>query len=582
MEKSAVKFLWHYIKIFKWFFCLMLLLLIISTLSGQIYPLYLAKIYDTAAGKVNSPSYWIDIFNFTIIAAALGLVKAISFNLTFFLAGRFFPETRSLVSKDIFDHVNSLSIRYFNEEMSGRIATKVSQLQKSTIDFFNQIMHAVSSLIFLFAAICFLSYINFYFFISLVIWLFFISFIAVILGKKRHALAKNVGKKESLTGGVIVDSLSNYSEVKSYANFHFEKLNLLKYLRDLRKAESKEWKIKSWIHLAQSLIMVCSMIAFMFLSIWVFKNKQIDTTQFIYANTLFAMVSSMIFDLSWLYNGLSSIFGNINSALETLAVEPEIKDSPKATPLIAKNASISFENVSFAYKGTPPLFQNLSVTIRKGEKVGLVGTSGAGKSTFVKLISRYYDLNQGAITINGIDIRNITQNSLRKHIAVIPQDISLFNRSLKDNIRYGKTNATDDEIFAAAKKASASFFIEKMPQGYETIVGERGVILSGGERQRIAIARAILKNAPILIFDEATSALDSESEQYIQKSLSKLMKNKTVIAVAHRLSPLREIDRILVFDKGKIIEEGSHLALLRKKGAYYKLYKIQSNGFMNI
>ena len=212
----------------------------------------------------------------------------------------------------------------------------------------------------------------------------------------------------------------------------------------------------------------------------------------------------------------------------------------------------------------------------------MVGSSGAGKSTLIKLISRYFDVKDGSITINGIDIRSITQDSLHKNIAVIPQDVCLFNRTIMDNIRYGDTSASDAEVIKAAKAASADKFIERLPNSYQTRVGDRGVILSGGERQRIAIARAILKKAPILIFDEATSSLDSESEKYIQASMKTLMKNKTVIAIAHRLSTLREMDRIIVMEQGKIVEEGTHLSLLRKKGRYAKLFKMQSEGYIKI
>ena len=198
----------------------------------------------------------------------------------------------------------------------------------------------------------------------------------------------------------------------------------------------------------------------------------------------------------------------------------------------------------------------------------------------IKLIDRYFDVTSGSVKINGLDIRDITQDSLHKHISVIPQDVCLFNRSLADNIRYGKTDASDSEIITAAQEASADRFIEKLPEKYATKVGDRGVILSGGKRQRIAIARAVLKDAPILIFDEATSSLDSESEKYIQSSLKNLMQNKTVIAIAHRLSTLREMDRIIVLENGQIVEEGTHLGLLRKKGRYAELFKMQSDGYL--
>lgn len=228
------------------------------------------------------------------------------------------------------------------------------------------------------------------------------------------------------------------------------------------------------------------------------------------------------------------------------------------------------------------MFEGFNLRIAGGEKIGLVGRSGSGKSSLIKLLSRYYDIQRGKITIDGQDISGVTQESLRRQIALIPQDPSLFNRSIMENIRYGRPQATDEEVFDAARRAYIHDFIMRLPEGYQSKVGERGVMLSGGERQRIAIARAILKNAPILILDEATSALDSESEKYIQESLKSLMADKTVIAIAHRLSTLKEMDRIIVMDKGKIVESGSHAALIRRKGVYWGFYAMQSSGFIEV
>lgn len=580
MEKSPLKYTWNYLKIFKKYFMIIIVAIIISQLCGQLYPLYLAKIYETAAGKVGEINYWNDIINFTLIASVLGLGKVLLFESTMFMAAKIFPDARTLVIKDSFDYVNRHSIAYFNQEMSGNISNKVTQLNSGIIEAFNETFHVISSFFYLLIAIIILSTISFYFMIAMVIWMAVVLKISFHMGRKRATLSKETSKLQSKSNGVIVDSLSNYSEIKSFANFKFERLNLLKYLRVLRHAENKEQVIKAWIHLTLNLVTIASMLAFMFLAIWVFKKQYITTTNFIYANTLFAMIANMVFEITWVYNNIARIYGQMKSALETLAVEPEIIDSPNAKKLTIKTAEISFNNVSFAYLGRENIFENLNLTIKSGEKIGLVGHSGSGKSTFIKLAARYFDINSGAIKINESDIRNITQDSLHKNISTIPQDVCLFNRTLFENIKYGKTNATDEEVYKAAQKASADEFIRSFPSGYQTKVGERGVVLSGGERQRIAIARAILKNAPILIFDEATSALDSQSEKHIQKSLQSLMKNKTVIAIAHRLSTLREMDRILVFDKGRIVEQGSHLSLLRKKGMYYKLYNMQADGLI--
>lgn len=580
MEKTPFRYLWHYIRIFKLLVVSVLALNFLSQLCGQVYPLYLAKIYSTAAGEVGTPDYWDKIVGFALAAFVLGLGKVIFFDVTMFIAARILPQVRTLVIRDSFDYVNRHSIAYFTQEMSGNISNKVTQLNTGVLDGFNEFMMSTSMVMYVLIAIGILSFMNVWFFAAMMLWLTLIVLVSWKLGQKRSALSRETSRRQSLANGVIVDSLANYSEIKSFANFRFERLNLIKHLRILRRAENVEQKAKAWIHLTQNLFAVVSMLGFMFLSIWIFRRGAIDTTGFIYANSLFAMIAGMVFQLTWVYSNVMRIHGQLKSALDTLAVEPGLKDRPNAADLRAVKAEIEFDGVSFAYAGRENLFENLNLTIKAGEKVGLVGHSGSGKSTFIKLIARYYDTTAGSIKVNGTDIRDVRQDSLHRLISAIPQDVCLFNRSLFDNIRYGRTNATEEEIYLAARQAGADEFIRAFPGGYQTKVGDRGVVLSGGERQRIAIARAILKNAPILVFDEATSALDSQSEKHIQKSLVRLMKNKTVIAIAHRLSTLREMDRILVFDKGRIVEQGTHLSLLRKKGLYYKLYNMQVDGFM--
>lgn len=580
MEKTPFRYLWHYIRIFKLLVVSVLALNFLSQLCGQVYPLYLAKIYSTAAGEVGTPDYWDKIVGFALAAFVLGLGKVIFFDVTMFIAARILPQVRTLVIRDSFDYVNRHSIAYFTQEMSGNISNKVTQLNTGVLDGFNEFMMSTSMVMYVLIAIGILSFMNVWFFAAMMLWLALIVLVSWKLGQKRSVLSRETSRRQSLANGVIVDSLANYSEIKSFANFRFERLNLIKHLRILRRAENVEQKAKAWIHLAQNLFAVVSMLGFMFLSIWIFRRGAIDTTGFIYANSLFAMIAGMVFQLTWVYSNVMRIHGQLKSALDTLAVEPGLKDLPNAADIRAVKAEIEFDGVSFAYAGRENLFENLNLTIKAGEKVGLVGHSGSGKSTFIKLIARYYDTTAGSIKVNGTDIRDVRQDSLHRLISAIPQDVCLFNRSLFDNIRYGRTNATEEEVYLAARQAGADEFIRAFPGGYQTKVGDRGVVLSGGERQRIAIARAILKNAPILVFDEATSALDSQSEKHIQKSLVRLMKNKTVIAIAHRLSTLREMDRILVFDKGHIVEQGTHLSLLRKKGLYYKLYNMQVDGFM--
>ena len=580
MEKSTLKFLLYYANIFKGFIVIVITLTLLAVIASRIYPLYLAKIFDTVSGKVGSLGYWDDIIGFSIIVSALGLSRIILQNTVFYISGRTLPKLASMITRDSFDYVNKHSISYFSNEMSGNVSFKVRQLATTTRDFLDNSFEIVHVLAALFTSCILLFITSTYFILPILFWGLIMFLIGRHFGLKRYKYSKDLGQIESDTSGQIVDSISNYSEIKSFSNFKFERVNLNKHLKKLRQAEIKERIIRAHAMSGQSMIVIASIVSFLFYTIYLLKENQLNTVDFIFANTIFSMMSWSIFEVSGFSHRMSHIFGRIQSSLDTLAVDPDIVDGKGAIKLTTPKIKIDLDDVNFAYPDHEKLFKNLNIHIKSGEKIGLVGHSGSGKSTFIKLIARYYDIQEGSIKINATDIRDITQDSLHKHISTIPQDINLFNRTLMENIRYGKTSATDNEVINAAKKAFADEFIKDFPEGYNTKVGERGVILSGGERQRIAIARAILKNAPLLIFDEATSALDSKSEQHIQKSLKQLMKNKTVIAIAHRLSTLREMDRILVFDKGKIVEEGTHLSLLRKKGIYSKLYNMQSDGLI--
>ncbi|MBN1175788.1 ATP-binding cassette domain-containing protein, partial [Candidatus Woesearchaeota archaeon] len=290
----------------------------------------------------------------------------------------------------------------------------------------------------------------------------------------------------------------------------------------------------------------------------------------IYALTIFGSV----WNLGRGIQKLSSHLSDMKEMVDIITLEPTVKDPIKPETVKIKKGQITFENVSFKYE-KESILDDFNLEIKAGEKIGLVGISGSGKSTLTKLLLRFYDPTSGKIKIDDQDISKIKREHLRNEITYVPQEQLLFHRTLKENIAYSK-KATDNEVIAASKKANAHEFISKLPKGYDTLVGERGIKLSGGERQRVAIARAILKEAPILIMDEATSSLDTLSEKYIQESTEKLMKNKTAIIIAHRLSTVQRLDRIIVLKKGKIVEQGTHKQLIEKKGEYYKLYQHQN------
>lgn len=580
MQKKPLSFIWYYTKDFRYTMLLVVILSIISRGLMQ-YAFYIsAKLFSWAGTETQNPKYWQTIIVLLCFFVLTDLVGHVLQSWSMFILGRLIPYIRSLVIKDTFDYVNKHSISYFSNEMTGNISNKFNQLQNGMAEFFMQSTNTLFDSCYLFVNIIILACIDWRLGVAVVVWSGLMIYCGKYFGLKRAELSRKTSTEQSISNARIVDAIANYSEIKSFANFKYERTNLLKVLRKWRHAETYEQKQRNIIMLSLSIISVLSAACFCLLALLLFYHNQIDLTGFIFVLTVIIRLSGVAFGVNWSVNNLSRIFGVLNSALETLSVEPDIVDSKGAIELKAKKAEIIFENVAFSYPNNDTIFSNFNLKIKTGEKVGIVGSSGAGKSTLIKLIARYFDTTSGAIRINDTDIKNITQDSLHKIISTIPQDVCLFNRTLEENIRYGKTTATLDEVKKAAKQASADNFIKKHSKGYETKVGDRGVVLSGGERQRIAIARAILKNAPILIFDEATSSLDSESEKYIQESLKTVMKDKTVIAVAHRLSTLREMDRIIVLENGKIVEEGTHEGLLRKKGRYAKLFKMQSDGYL--
>ena len=380
--------------------------------------------------------------------------------------------------------------------------------------------------------------------------------------------------------GVRTDSLDNALNVKLNGNAEFEAQNLYESRKPVMHLFQK-WHYYDRIRWVPTgfLSDICG-VGVIVLSIVLVSRGQMNISDLAFVLSSFSTITMAFTRLNALVQNYSE-----NSAIATVAWEKlnatiKIGDKSNAKNLhINRAPSIDFDNVSFGY-GDRGVLKNFDLHIKSGEKIGIVGLSGAGKSTLCNLMLRMYDVDGGAVLVNGTDIRDVKQDSLRQHIAYVPQESVLFNRSILENIRYARPNASRKDVITAAKRAHIHEFIVGLPNGYDTLVGNRGIKLSGGQRQRIAIARALLKNAPILVLDEATSALDSQNELFIQKSLKLVMHKKTTIAIAHRLSTLRNMDRIVVMSHGRIIESGSHAELLRRGGAYKKLWNMQTNGFI--
>lgn len=404
---------------------------------------------------------------------------------------------------------------------------------------------------------------------------------AIITYYKTTHIDAKLAEAENKQTGQLADSITNVVSVKSYARERFEKARFARATKKTREATFDVAKVSFFRNTILNLLGTTTFVIVLVLVIMGHNLFGLSIANMVFLFSISNSLLSNIWSLNHILRTINRVFGNAKEMVEILDL-PYIIDDRTDKPLVISDATIDFRHISFQHEEQKEkLFSDFTLTIPAGKSIGLVGISGSGKSTLTKLLLRFDDVKAGAIYIDGQDIRDVTQKSLREAIAYVPQESSLFHRSVLENIAYGKPDATEEEIKKAAKLANADEFIKKLPEGYQTMVGERGIKLSGGQRQRIAIARAILKDAPILVLDEATSALDSESEALIQEALNNLMKGRTSIVVAHRLSTIAGLDEIVVLDDGKIVEQGNHHALLNKNGEYARLWSRQSGAFLD-
>lgn len=491
------------------------------------------------------------------------------------------PVVKNNIISQTFIYVLNHSHRFFQDHLAGSISNNIGILADNIEEAMHMIArHIIRGTVQLLAGLIAMYFVHPIFTGLLLTWT--VGFTAISLGfsKKIQTLADDYAASQSVVSGKVVDSVSNAQNVRAFARVGFEWLYLDHFLKHLKQKFQRKEKFMLVFNLLQGFSVTALMTCILWALIYLKMRGHVTIGDFALILLLVIFVVESVWWVTEQIEQLNTRIGKCNQSLKALLLPLEIKDQPNAKTLKITQGEIVFDAVRFQYQGTEPLFQNKSVTIAPGQKVGLVGYSGSGKTTFVHLILRLFDTTEGRILIDGQNIQEVTQDSLRLSIGMIPQEPSLFHRTLMENIRYGDLEATDEAVMLAAQKAYAHEFIVKLPQGYDALVGERGIKLSGGQRQRIAIARAILKNAPILILDEATSQLDSVTESEIQASLWELMQNKTTLVIAHRLSTLLQMDRILVFNEGKIVEDGTHQNLLSQGGLYKKLWDAQVGGFL--
>ena len=524
--------------------------------------------------------------NLVLILLALALTEAFGLFMWNRLIIPLFWRTQEKIMRDLsmtsFDHLQLMSARFFGDRFAGSLVSQVNKFVNSferltdalSWNVFKLIVSLIATTIILFPKAPQ---------ISIAILVISAIYAPLVWRYRKKQLPTNQAwaAAETERTGQLADAISNIMAVKSFAGEKAEHKRMLSKVNAVFDRSMDTLRMNTRHESITGSVQRSINVSVIVLSVLLAINGNIDIGVIYLALTFGIAIMRRLWDLNMTFRTVTRVFGDAHDMAEILDTKPEIVDIDNPQELEIKDAHIDFKDVTFAHeKDAEPLFKKLSMHIDNGEKIGLVGHSGGGKTTITKLLMRFMDIQNGAISIDDQNIANVKQTDLRRHIAYVPQEPILFHRTLSENIAYGQPNATQEQIEHVAKLAHAHEFIKDLPLGYKTLVGERGVKLSGGQRQRIVIARAMIKDAHILVLDEATSALDSESEVLIQKALWTLMEGKTAIVIAHRLSTIQKMDRIIVLSEGKIIEEGSHTQLLAKKGAYANLWNHQSGGFI--
>ncbi|MCF7816002.1 MAG: ABC transporter ATP-binding protein/permease [Candidatus Pacebacteria bacterium] len=577
---TPIRFWWFVVRGNKKYLITSLVALTFAQFATTSVPFIVRSIIDTATNASNGIGEVSDVWFWVIMHVLAMIVLFIGWRLSGFFGAALVTHTNASAYKTLFKYLTRHSYTYFADRFAGSLSSKITHasegVQSLTEAFLWNYYNATLSI--------FLT-LGYMYMTSPIIALIFFGLIVVLiplnikLAQHRRPYVVAYSHQATKARGYGVDAITNMAAVRQFVRGPHEDDRFSEQIDHMRSLNLKQWHMSEWTLLINNVLIVVFEAAVLFITVRLWILDTITTGDLVMIITLMIGIQGTLVFIGSIMNGFIRRYGEIEEGLTDILTSHEITDNERAQSITDIRGEIDWKHVRFDY-GEMPVFEDFNLLIKPGERIGLVGESGAGKTTFISLLLHQHEVAGGTIAIDGNDISLITQDSLRENIAVVPQEPMLFHRSIRENIAYGKPNATDEEIFEVAKKAQAHEFITSLSKGYETLVGERGVKLSGGQKQRIAIARAMLKNAPILVLDEATSALDSESEVAIQKALHELMEGKTVIAIAHRLSTLREMDRIIVLEAGKIIEDGTHSKLSKAGGIYSRLWKHQAGGFL--
>ncbi len=578
MKWHVLRLLWPYFLEFRTRVFLAVACLLLAKFASISIPFFLKDIVDTLDGSKATPNTLIIVP--LGLVAAYGAVRFLNVLLNEFrdtLFGRVTERTIRRISLQTFQHLHRLDLDFHLDRKTGGLSR---DLERGTtgINFLMRFMvfNIVPTLVevLLVVGLLFYNYGIAFAAITLISVILYVTY-SILATEWRTRFLREVNEADSATHSRAVDSLLNYETVKYFTNENYEAERYDQELAAWEKAKRKNRLTLFALNSGQAMIIAIAMTSMLALAATRTANGSMTIGDFVLINAFMMQLFIPLNFLGFVYREIKGSLANIEKMFDLLKRKPNINDCDGASTLQLNQGSITFNNVSFQYQTQRSILTDISFTVAAGSKVAVVGESGSGKSTLVKLLFRFYDPSQGNISIDGHNIINVTQDSLRRAIGIVPQDTVLFNNSILENVRYGRPSASDEDVANAIRMAHLDRFIEDLPDGTATIVGERGLKLSGGEKQRVAIARAILKRPPILVFDEATSSLDSKSEQAILKAMKEITEGYTSLVIAHRLSTIIDADKIIVLDRGRVVEQGNHTKLLSTNGTYAKLWRIQ-------
>ncbi len=570
----VIRSLVPYLLEFKTRVAIVIVLLVLAKLANVVVPLALKEIVDA----VSQPKAMLVLPVFLILGyGLLRLFSTLFGELRDALFAKVTQRAIRRVAAQVFEHLHSLSLRFHLERQTGGVSRDIERGTRGisfllTFLLFNILPTLLE--IGLVAAILFVKYNPWFAIITFVTLLLYIGF-TLWITEWRMVFRRSMNDKDSKANTRAIDSLLNYETVKYFGNERYEVERYDEQMKDWEVSAVKNQTSLAALNAGQSIIIAVGVTLLMLLAADEVVKGTMTIGDLVLVNVFMLQLYMPLHFLGFVYREIKNALADMEKMFRLLDENREVQDAPDAPALKLAQAAIRFENVNFSYDPARQILHDVSFDVPSGHTVAVVGASGAGKSTLSRLMFRFYDVDSGGVSIDGQDIRAVTQTSLRAAIGIVPQDTVLFNDSIYYNIAYGRPTAMREEILSAAQSAHIHHFIESLPQGYDTVVGERGLKLSGGEKQRVAIARAILKNPAILIFDEATSALDSKSEKAIQDELRSIARNRTTLVIAHRLSTVVDAHQILVMDKGRIIERGTHRELLSQQGVYSQMWALQ-------